>query len=432
MRICLIADAQVPHSINWIKVLTRAGHEVCLISTYPTDGEGLHLQHLKIVTLDPSARLRATEKAVALGTKTVESKPFISKLRGSALWASLAKLRDRAVPMRIARKSQVVSRLIAQWQPDIVHAMRVTFEGVLAQQAVSRVPTPLVLSTWGNDFSFFAAGSPTARRLVEVAVSRCDGLHSDCEKDVKNARNLGLPTDVPFTVAPGNGGVNRDQFYPGLASQETRTKFGIPDEAQVILNPRGMKAGIRNDTFFAAMPAVLAAFPNVVFLCLGAAENRTAAELAHRYGVTDSCRFVGTFRHHDMPEIFRLADSFVSPSEHDGTPNSMLEAMACGTFPVVTPLEGVQEWIVDEENGLFFEVDDSSGMAKQMIRSLQDHALREKVLAANQAIIDERASQAGSLKLLEQLYQSAEQHWLRSHQNMHRDASDRHSRGHVI
>jgi len=429
MRICLIADAQVPHSINWIKVLTKAGHKVSLISTYPTAGEGLDLEHLEVVTLDPSARLRATEKAVALGTKTVENKPLISKLRGSGLWASMAKLRDRTVPWRIASKSRIVTDLIQEWEPDVVHAMRVTFEGVLAQQAVSRAPRPLVLSTWGNDFSFFAAASPTATKLVQDAVSSCDGLHSDCHKDVTNAHRLGLRRDVPVTVAPGNGGINRDIFYPGDATAETRAKFEVPNGARVILNPRGMKAGIRNDTFFAAMPAVLAEFPDTVFVCLGAAGNRTAIDLAQKYGVTGSTRLVGTVQHHEMPEIFRLADTFVSPSEHDGTPNSMLEAMACGAFPVLTPLEGVCEWIEDEKNGLFFDVEDVAGMGNQMIRSLRDTELRARVLESNQTVIEERASQSGSLRLLEQLYKEAIGHWQQNAPTRSAARNENHSEG---
>ena len=35
----------------------------------------------------------------------------------------------------------------------------------------------------------------------------------------------------------------------------------------------------------------------------------------------------------------------VSPSTHDGTPNTLLEGMACGSFPIVGDLESLREWI---------------------------------------------------------------------------------------
>jgi len=425
MRICLIADAQVPHAVNWIKVLTRAGHEVSLISTYPMSGEGLELNHLEIVTLDVSARFRAKEKAIALGTEKASKRPYLSKLRGSSLWVGLAKLRDRLVPLRINSKALVVADHIREWNPDVVHAMRVTFEGVLAARAVRLAPKPLILSTWGNDFSYFAAASETARRIVADAVERCDGLHSDCYKDVINAQKLGLPADVPVTVAPGNGGVNRALFYPGEVDNAIREKFDIPVGAKVVLNPRGVKSGIRNDTFFAAMPAVLEAVPETVFLCLGAQGNSTAIELMERHEVSQSVRLAGTVSHAEMAEIFKLADVFVSPSEHDGTPNSMLEAMACDAIPVVTPLEGVLEWIVDDANGLLFDCDDSKTLSKQIVRALTDQALRERFSDRNQQIIDERASQVGSLRLLDKLYHESIQHWERRSQPRVRPRTDR-------
>ena len=52
--------------------------------------------------------------------------------------------------------------LIADLQPDLVHAMRLPFEGFLAAAAVEKVP--LLISVWGNDFTLFANRSRKLRR----------------------------------------------------------------------------------------------------------------------------------------------------------------------------------------------------------------------------------------------------------------------------
>lgn len=44
-----------------------------------------------------------------------------------------------------------------------------------------------------------------------------------------------------------------------------------------------------------------------------------------------------------MAYLFRLADVTVSLSEDDGTPNTLLEAVACGCFPIAGDIESVRE-----------------------------------------------------------------------------------------
>jgi glycosyltransferase involved in cell wall biosynthesis len=81
----------------------------------------------------------------------------------------------------------------------------------------------------------------------------------------------------------------------------------------------------------------------------------------------------------------------VSPSEHDGTPNTFLEAIACGCFPVVGDLESLREWVADGENGLLVNPDDAEALAQATSCALMDDGLREQASKINQDLIDERA-----------------------------------------
>jgi glycosyltransferase involved in cell wall biosynthesis len=82
----------------------------------------------------------------------------------------------------------------------------------------------------------------------------------------------------------------------------------------------------------------------------------------------------------------------VSISEHDGTPNTLLEAMACGCFPVAGDLESIREWIVDGENGILVDPGNPQALAAAVNQALSDGELRERAAAQNQAIIDDRAA----------------------------------------
>lgn len=56
------------------------------------------------------------------------------------------------------------------------------------------------------------------------------------------------------------------------------------------------------------------------------------------FGIENAVELLPAFPHEKMGDVFRGAQIVVSPSIHDGTPNSLLEAMACGCFPVAGDL----------------------------------------------------------------------------------------------
>ena len=57
-------------------------------------------------------------------------------------------------------------------------------------------------------------------------------------------------------------------------------------------------------------------------------------ELRRELGIEDTVELTPPLPHADMAALFRSAQVLVSPTTHDGTPNSLLEGMACGCFPV--------------------------------------------------------------------------------------------------
>ncbi len=91
-----------------------------------------------------------------------------------------------------------------------------------------------------------------------------------------------------------------------------------------------------------------------------------------------------------MAQLFRRAMVAVSPSEHDGTPNTLLEAMACGCFPVAGDIESVREWLVDGENALLVNPADPQVLAAAIIRALDDAGLRRS-RETQQTLVAERA-----------------------------------------
>ncbi len=401
MKICFVVDGRSVIAKNWIRYFVDQGHEVHLISTFPCDPSNPLVASLHVAPLDFSARARA---AGGGGGLTTHGNPFFARLRGSLLWKALAKLRDLLNPLAIAWQQRKVKRIIRQLNPDLVHAMRIPFEGILAARALEGEPFPLLISVWGNDFTLFAKASPEIARLTRRAMGRADALHPDCVRDLHLAREYGLDAKKPFAVLPGNGGVRTDVFRPGLLDPDLRGRWNIPPDVPVVINPRGVKPYIRTDTFFQAIPLILAERPDVFFLGAMMEGNSVAEGWISRLQIEKSVVCLPFVSHDEMAQFFRLAAVTISPADHDGTPNTLLEAMSCGTFPVAGNIESVREWISSGENGLLFDQSDPAALAQAVLQALGDAPLRDRAVPLNQALIQDRADYAVSMQKADEFY----------------------------
>lgn len=405
MKLLLVVDAQSPHAIHWIEYLADAGHEVHLASTYPIDPATLPVKSYECFPVDFSAKVRSGEKAANMGTAKSKKSHFFSKLRGSFLWKTLATLRNRLAPAMIKRKAQGLAAYIQKVNPDVVHAMRIPFEGLVAHAAVKIAKKPFVISTWGNDFTLFASRDPSIKTLTLDLLRDVNGLHSDCNKDVRIAHSWGLGDHIPTTVAPGNGGINSDVFKISTDAESLRKKHNLPIGVPLVINPRGLKEYVRNDTFFASIPLVLKKFPDAFFIALSMEGKAKAEEWVEKYGIGKSVRLLPSVSHAAMAEYFQASDLIISSSDHDGTPNSLLEGMASGCFPCAGDIESSHEWVIHGENGLIHDQNSPEALANDIIHAIEDEALRQFARKKNQTIIEERCTIPASVAKIERLYQ---------------------------
>ena len=96
--------------------------------------------------------------------------------------------------------------------------------------------------------------------------------------------------------------------------------------------------------------------------------------------------------------LYSRAQIYVSLSSHDGTPNTFLEALACGCFPVVGDIASLREWLNNGENGLLVNPLDPQQAADAMIKAVVDEGLRFGALKKNYEMIRSRAEVGGVRK----------------------------------
>jgi glycosyltransferase involved in cell wall biosynthesis len=378
MKILYVVDARSPTAIHWIRHFAGRGDEVHIASTFHCSVD-FPIKSLEITPVAFSALKKQTQG---------------SGIDSSSTLGLRTKIRHWLGPLTVRRAAQRLRAYIERIQPDLIHAMRIPYEGMLAADAYTGIP--LVVSVWGNDFTLHAPSMPLMGHYTRWTMNVAHALHADCMRDIRLAREWGFSEEKPWLVAPGNGGIRSDVFHPA----EKRV------DEPVIVNPRGFRTYIRNDSFFKAIPWVLAKYPNAKFICTSMAGEAQALQWIRELGIGHAVELLAPVPHVEMANIFRRAQVVISPSIHDGTPNSLLEGMACGCFPIAGDLESIREWITPNENGLLFDSNDSQSIADAIIKAIENKNLREKAAGLNQEIISARAEYTSNMRGAEEFYES--------------------------
>ena len=145
-------------------------------------------------------------------------------------------------------------------------------------------------------------------------------------------------------------------FHP-MPQEEARRQFGLPLEKKIVLficqKVTDERKGMRY------LDEALVMLPDVQVVRIGKG---------------------GDFEIHDerrMAQIYAAADVFVTPSLQDNLPNTIVEAMSCGTPCVGFRVGGIPEMIHHLQNGYVARYRDADDLAKGIRYVLSHPALRE-------------------------------------------------------
>ncbi|MHC1740277.1 MAG: glycosyltransferase [Anaerolineaceae bacterium] len=386
MHILFVADGRSPITRNWIRTIKKPGDRVSLISTFTC----APIEDVELVAILPVAFAQFAGSQAGNASPAVKKKSMVSRLRPLA-----QKLRHWLGPWTLLFYTHRFRQLVFDLKPDLVHAMRIPFEGMLASATPAGIP--LILSTWGNDFTLHASASPRMAVLTHRALRKADALISDTERDIKLAQQWGFDPVKPVLVVPGNGGLD-------LSEMRSITKGIQYVDPPQIINPRGLRSYVRSDTFFQAIPLVLATHPQVRFLCTSMQGQKEALDWVEKLGIQQNVKLLPLLSQEELWMEFARSTASVSISEHDGTPNTLLEAMALGCLPVCGDIESIRAWITSGENGLLVDPNNAQALASALIRALEDGNLQKSAANLNQERITDRASRKATKQRITDFY----------------------------
>jgi glycosyltransferase involved in cell wall biosynthesis len=399
-KITLIADGRSPTSRSWIAHLQQLDYEISLVSSYPFDPIPGIQESIVLPLALSQFNNGGVAQSISGGRPSQASriKKWLGPLLPIYRW-----FRMLIGPMSTRYFAKDYRAFLAKVQPDLVHALRIPYEGMLGSFTPQGIP--FLVATWGNDLTLHAKRSPWMRAATRRCLNRADGLTSDTLRDIRLAHEWGLRSDVPTQAVPGSGGLDLatiDQISP---EDFDPTDLHLNPDVPWVVNPRGIRPGsIHQEAFFEAIPKVLAQAPEALFVCPALAGVRQAEEWIRQWDIAPSVVLLPQLSQPQLFALFKRSQIFVSPTSHDGTPNSLLEAMACGCYPVVGRIESIEEWVTSGENGTLVPPRDPDAIAAAILEALKAPEKRQAAAEVNRAILKSRAANEATLPLIRDFY----------------------------
>jgi glycosyltransferase involved in cell wall biosynthesis len=292
-------------------------------------------------------------------------------------------------------------RVIESVRPHVIHSLEMQHGAYLASAARLRMRTRFptwIYSSWGSDLYHFGRQPQHVSRIREV-LSHCDYLITDCQRDVLLARNCGFTGEL-LGVYPGGGGFD-------LAKMREMRQGGSIASRRVIAI-KGYNAGPLEARGLVAIEALrrcagqLTGYEVVVYSA--APEVRTAVAKLQ----ADTPVRISVMPHSSHAEMLRLMGRSrvaIGLGLSDGSPNTLLESMIMGAFPIQSDIVSTREWITSGSNGLLVPPESPEEVAAALRRALSDEDLVEHAAEANALIADERLARERIRKEVISLYQ---------------------------
>lgn len=272
------------------------------------------------------------------------------------------------------------------FKPHIVHTLGLFPASELYLKHIIKDAKWVAQTRGGPDLAM-NKDDPQFLPAIKAILAKCDHFIADNDLNYKYAVQLGLPENkkAPFGIVPGTGGVDLEAF----ASTNPPSK-----KEQMILWPKAYNC-IQSDGFVVIEGLRRAILKNKTKIKIIA----TAAMPDVTYWLkqlipTESCELEIFERipRDKLLDYYHRSRVLLAPSLNDGIPNTLYEAMASRTVPIISPIETLKYTFKNGDNVIFASNLDPEEICSAILEGLNDDELADRISNNNMVIVNKMAN----------------------------------------
>jgi glycosyltransferase involved in cell wall biosynthesis len=282
-------------------------------------------------------------------------------------------------PLKDMRALVALTRAFRDLRPDIVHT-HMTKAGSIGRLAARIAGVPVVVHTFhGNVLTgyFDPLRSAAFRGAERLLASMSDALIAISPRQAAELRALRIGDAKIVTIPLGFDLTPFTHARRGSLRARLRIAEGVP-LVGIVARLVPIKAV---DVFLQAAAALAVRRPDARFVVVGDGPlSEELRALAHDLGLGGRVDLLGWQA--DMAAIYADLDCVVLTSRNEGTPVTIIEALAAARPVVATAVGGVPDVVQDRVTGLLAPAGDSAGVARAIRELLDDPLLAGRLAEA--------------------------------------------------
>ncbi len=268
---------------------------------------------------------------------------------------------------------------VAAPAPDVILSFYIYPEAYAAVRLGKALGVPVVVGSRGSDLRKIEA-NPFIRKMTSTAVRKAAAVLCVSEDLAEIAGKLGAPRENVHTI---RNGVD-DSVFHVRGQKQARAELGLEIKGRLVLFVGWLSA-------LKGVPQLLEATASLnrregadwqlALVGEGAIEpdlRRQAQEL----GIAERVRFVGAQNAQQISTWMNASDFLCLPSESEGCPNVVVEALACGTPVVANAVGGIPE-LVNERSGVLMPANTAAAIAEALEAAAGKTWDREQIAREN-------------------------------------------------
>lgn len=276
--------------------------------------------------------------------------------------------------------NEELERIIHEIQPDVIHSFEMQHCSYPILKTMQKYPhIKWVYSCWGSDLYYYQ-NVKYHKSKIKAVLQRVDFLHTDCLRDYELAKKLKFK-GKHTGVIPGGAGFKLPELQ----------LFLKPHSERKIILVKGYQhlfgRGLNIVKALQELPEIYNKFEVVVF---GAHQSVTDYISVHHLPFKVCSRHGLT--HQQLLELMGQSLIYIGNNVSDGMPNTLLEAIVMGAFPIQSNPGGVTAEIINhDENGLLINDPENIKEIKELIqKATTNSVLLEKAAGINSILASER------------------------------------------
>jgi len=375
-----------------------------VIARLNVGGPALHVAYLTAGLAERGYDTTLVAGTIARGE---ESMAFVADAHNVHI-ETLSELHREISPIRDLRAILRLARLIRRERPTILHThtAKAGAVGRIAALLAGNARPPIVVHTFhghvlrgyfGRTMTF---GFRTLERWLARATTSLVAVSPEVRDDLVALR---VAPASKFTVVRLGIDLEHRIVSDDDQRRETRRQMGLRDDEFVVGWVGRMTAVKNTDRVVRALQTLVDLGVDARLLLVGDGPDRDHLErYAHELGVMKRCLFLGY--QEDVARFYDAIDALVLPSVNEGTPVSVIEALAAERPAVATRVGGTPDIIRDGIDGFLVDPADNGELADRLAELAGDAPRRAAMGAAGRARVLERYAVGRLIDDIDRLY----------------------------